>query len=177
MTTSASSIDRARLAMRIVAFGLGIFFIAMSLNKIEWLSHPEVLSQRFTRWLPNASAYAAPYLRHVAIPGAPIFARLVPIGEFLTGLSLLTGVLTQFAAPAALLMILNFHLATSAFSAPDFLRDGTGPPMIAALLALAVAGPLPLSLLDLVKGRRGKTRTFAGANVLGTSAVTSRSGR
>jgi hypothetical protein len=53
------------------------------------------------------------------------------------------------AAAAALAMILNFHLATSSFSSAAFLRDGTGPPMMAALLALALAGsPFSLPLFD-----------------------------
>jgi hypothetical protein len=50
------------------------------------------------------------------------------------------------AAVAALLMVLNFHFATSAFWSIDFLRDGTGFPLLGALLALAIAGKrLPFS--------------------------------
>jgi hypothetical protein len=65
----------------------------------------------------------------------------------MTAMSLLTGLYTNVAAGAALFMILNFHTATSAFSSLDFLRDGTGLPMVAALLALAVSGRrLPYSL-------------------------------
>ena len=119
-----------RLALRIVAFGLGVFFLAMSLNKIAWFGDPDVLAQRFQRWLPMASPYA----------------RIVPVAEFCTAMAMLSGVFTNVAAGAALFMILNFHLATSAFSSPEFLRDGTGPPMIAALIALALAGrDLPFS--------------------------------
>jgi hypothetical protein len=62
------------------------------------------------------------------------------VAEFLTALSMLTGVYTNIAAAAALFMILNFHTATSSFSSIEFLRDGTGPPMFAALIALALAG-------------------------------------
>jgi uncharacterized membrane protein YphA (DoxX/SURF4 family) len=87
------------------------------------------------------------YLQTIAIPGASLFARLVPLGEFITSLSLLTGAYTHVVAGAALLMILNFHFATSAFSSVEFLRDAQGPPMIAALLALALGGRrLPYSL-------------------------------
>lgn len=133
--------------MRILAFGVGVFFLAMSVNKITWLMEPELLAQRFQRWLPNASWYARPYLEAVAIPGAPLFARLVPIGEFLTALALLAGVYTNIAAALALLMIAQFHLATSSYSSLEFLRDGTGPPLFAALIALALTGgPLPMSL-------------------------------
>jgi len=137
----------ARVALRLVAFGLGVFFLAMSYNKLTWLGDPAQLTGRFERWLPNASPYARMYLHYVAIPGGTVFARVVPISEFLTALSMLTGVYVNVAAAAALFMILNFHTATSSFSSIEFLRDGTGPPMIAALLALAVAGRgLPYSL-------------------------------
>jgi uncharacterized membrane protein YphA (DoxX/SURF4 family) len=137
----------AAVALRVVAAGVGLFFLGMSLNKISWLANPELLSERFALWLPTASPYARVYLEAVAIPGAPLFARLVPLAEFCTALALLTGTLTRAAAAAALVMILNFHFATSAFSSGAFLRDGQGPPMIAALLALAIAGDrLPFTL-------------------------------
>jgi uncharacterized membrane protein YphA (DoxX/SURF4 family) len=150
--TSASgragpTVDSTRLALRIVTLGLGVFFLFMSLNKVDWLTNPDLLAQRFHRWLPNAAWYAQPYLRFVAIPGVEAFARLVPIGEFCTAVAMLAGVYTNVAAAAALFMILNFHVATSSFSSWEFLRDGTGPPLVAALVALAVVkGPLPYSL-------------------------------
>ena len=139
--------DGARVALRVVTVGLGIFFLAMSYNKLAWLGDPTQLAARFQRWLPNASPYAHVYLQYVAIPGGVAFARIVPIAEFLTAISLLSGVYTNVAAIAALFMILNFHTATSSFSSIEFLRDGTGPPMFAALIALAIAGHrLPYSL-------------------------------
>jgi hypothetical protein len=35
-------------------------------------------------------------------------------------------------------LMLNFHFGTSAFFAWEFLRDGTGPPVIAALIAMLI---------------------------------------
>lgn len=125
--------------------------LAMSLNKLDWIGHPDLLAQRFERWLPTASPYARADLEGVAIPGAPVFARLVPLGEFLTALAMFSGTFTNVAAGVALLMVLNFHFATSAFWSPEFLRDGTGFPMIAALLALAVSGgSLPYDIPSLL---------------------------
>ena len=144
---SRATHDSTRVALRVVTLGLGIFFLFMSLNKFDWLTTPELLAQRFQRWLPNAAWYAQPYLRWVAIPGADIFARLVPIGEFVTALSMLGGIYTRPAAVAALFMVLNFHTATSSFSSMEFLRDGTGPLLFATLIAVAVSrAPLPFSL-------------------------------
>jgi uncharacterized membrane protein YphA (DoxX/SURF4 family) len=151
-TTSRAEGDAQRangvmLGLRVLSLGLGVFFLAMSLNKIGWLADPTLLTERFERWLPTAAPYARVYLELVAIPGGPVFARLVPIGEFCTALAMFTGVFTNVAAGVALLMILNFHLATGSFSSVEFLRDGTGPPMMAALLALALAGRrLPFAL-------------------------------
>jgi len=138
---------KLRLALRVVAFGVGVFFLAMSYNKRQWLGDPAQLTERFQLWLPSVSPYAQLYLKYVAIPGGSVFARLVPIAEFLTALSMLTGVYTNVAAVMALLMILNFHVATGALSSSEFLRDATGPPMFAALIALAIGGRhLPYSL-------------------------------
>ena len=134
------------MALRIVTLGLGIFFLAMSYNKLAWFGEPSQLTQRLERWLPDAAPYARVYLQALAIPGAELFARIVPIAELLTALSMLTGLYMRIAAAAALFMILNFHTATSSFSSADFLGDATGPPMFAALIAVIVAGRgLPLS--------------------------------
>lgn len=139
--------DNARAGLRVLAIGIGIFFLAMAANKLEWIEHPELLTHRLEQWLPAAAPYAKWYLRTIAIPGAPVFARVVPIAELSIGFALLTGALINVAAGAALVMVLNFHFATSAFSSTEFLRDGTGPPLLAGLLALAMAGTnLPFAI-------------------------------
>ena len=91
-----------------MSVGLGVFFLAMSLNKRDWIGHPDLLAQRFERWLPTASPYARAYLEGIAIPGAPEFARLVPLGEFLAALAMFSGTFTNVAAGVALLMVLKF---------------------------------------------------------------------
>jgi uncharacterized membrane protein YphA (DoxX/SURF4 family) len=157
MVLPAQRERRHAVALRLLTIGLGVFFLAMSYNKVAWVGDPAQLTLRFDRWLPNASPYARVYLQAVAIPGGAVFARIVPIAELLTALSMFTGVYTNIAAMAALFMILNFHTATSSFSSIEFLRDGTGPPMIAALFAVAMAGrSLPYSL----RGRRSAGVSF-----------------
>ncbi len=101
--------------LRILAVMLGVFFVAMSFTKIAWLTDSGILLQRFQQWLPNATPSVRWYLETVCIPGAPLFARLVPIGEFCAGIALIVGFWTRMAAIAAFLMVLNFHFATSAF--------------------------------------------------------------
>ena len=61
--------------------------------------------------------------------------------------ALILGFWTRMAAIVAFLMVLNFHFATSAFWSIDFLRDGTGFPLLGGLLAIAISGKrLPFSV-------------------------------
>jgi uncharacterized membrane protein YphA (DoxX/SURF4 family) len=134
-------------ALRVLAVMLGVFLVAMSLTKVAWLTDSSILLQKLQQWLPNAPPSVRWYLETVCIPGAPLFARLVPIGEFCAGIALIVGFWTRMAAIAAFLMVLNFHFATSAFWSPAFLKDGTGLPVLGGLLALAISGSrLPLSV-------------------------------
>jgi uncharacterized membrane protein YphA (DoxX/SURF4 family) len=128
------------LALRILALCVGVFFLAMAANKIAWLTNSDLLLERFQRWAPHARPWVRWYLEKIAIPGAPVFARVVPIAEFCTSMALIIGFWPRLAAALALLMVLNFHFATASFWATDFLRDGTGPPLLGALLALAIGG-------------------------------------
>ena len=119
----------------------------MGVSKLAWITNPDLLSQRFQRWLPDAAPYARVYLETIAMPAVPLFARLVPLSELATGLALAAGLWSHIVAAVSLVMVLNFHVATSAFSSTEFLRDGTGLPVLAGLLAIALAGRrLPFTL-------------------------------
>jgi uncharacterized membrane protein YphA (DoxX/SURF4 family) len=136
------------LGLRLLAVLLGVFFIGMCSSKIAWLTNSGILQQKFEMiFLPKAPPIVRWYLETVCIPGAPLFARLVPLGELAAGLALILGFWTRMAAIAAFLMVLNFHFATSAFWSIDFLRDGTGLPVLGGLLAIAISGArLPFSV-------------------------------
>ena len=136
------------LGLRLLAVLLGVFFLGMCSSKIAWLTNSGILQQKFeTIFLPKAPPIVRWYLETVCIPGAPLFARLVPLGELAAGLALILGFWTRMAAIAAFLMVLNFHFATSAFWSIDFLRDGTGLPVLGGLLAIAISGArLPFSV-------------------------------
>lgn len=125
-------------AFRVLGIGVGVFFIAMAMNKVQWLSQPDLLLNRFVKWAPVATAPVRWYLQHVAIPAAPLLARAIPIGEFSVGVAFILGIAVRPAAILALFLVLNFHFGTSAFFAWEFLRDGTGPPLLAALIAMAI---------------------------------------
>jgi uncharacterized membrane protein YphA (DoxX/SURF4 family) len=143
------------LGLRVFAVFLGVFFVAQSLNKIAWLGDPQLLLGRFTRWAPTARPEVRWYLQTIATPAAPLLARLIPAGEFMTGLALILGVWMRPAAVLALFLVLNFHFGTAAFYAWDFLRDGTGPPVIGGLIGLAIgARGLPFTIEGLVRSAR-----------------------
>lgn len=147
-TRGAAAAPSAGIGLRLLAVGIGIFFLGMCSTKIAWFTNSDILLQKFQMiFLPKAPPIVRWYLETVCIPGAPLFARLVPLGELAAGLSLIVGFWTRMAATVAFLMVLNFHFATSAFWSVDFLRDGTGLPLLGGLLALAIAGSrLPFSV-------------------------------
>src|SRR5438067_1779464 len=102
--------------IRVLAIMVGIFFLGMCSSKIAWLIDSSILLNKFqTIFLPKAPPAVRWYLETVCIPGAPLFARLVPLGEFAAGMSLILGFWTRMAAIVAFLMVLNFHFVTSAF--------------------------------------------------------------
>lgn len=141
------AIGSTAVALRVLSLGLGVFFVAMSMNKIAWLTNANLLSDRFVRWAPTASPSVRWYLDTIALPVAPVLARAIPISEFCVGLSFVVGLWIRPAAAIALFLVLNFHFGTSALYAWEFLRDGTGPPVLAALVALVIGGrSLPLTI-------------------------------
>lgn len=147
-TRGAAVASSGAFGLRLLAIFLGVFLIGMSTTKIAWLTDSSILMQKFqTIFLPKAPPIVRWYLETICIPGAPLFARLVPLGEFAAGAALIAGFWTRMAAVVAFLMVLNFHFATSAFWSIDFLRDGTGLPVLGGLLAIAISGSrLPFSV-------------------------------
>ncbi len=143
-TGGTSAQGRALAVLRIL---IGVFLIAEGAAKIGWLLDADPLSERLASYLRDGVPAARWYLRTVAIPGVELFARLVVIGEVGAGIALVLGVSTRLVATLALLMVINFHVASSAIFRPSFLSSGYGLPVVGALLALVMGGKgLPWSL-------------------------------
>lgn len=135
------------IGLRVLACMLGLFFIFNALDKMAWLTDSGILAERLRGWLENAPPGTRWYIETVAMPGVPLFARLVPVAELTAGASLVLGFWTRLAATVAFLMVANFHIARGFIYAPEFLIDGTGFPVLGGLLALAIGGSrLPLSI-------------------------------
>ncbi len=126
---------------------MGGFLVLMAFGKTGWLFDSGPLADELWGWRESAPPLSRWYLDTVAIPGAPVFARLVPVGEFLTGAALVVGFRARLAAGIALLMVLNFHFAMGLLFQLAYLTNGYGPPVVGSLAALAL-GParLPFSL-------------------------------
>jgi uncharacterized membrane protein YphA (DoxX/SURF4 family) len=137
----------AATALRVLSMFLGVFFIFEGLGKIAWFSDSGQLAGALQGWLKDAAPTSRWYLETFAIPGVPMFARLVPLGELLGGAAMLAGFWTRIAALAAFLMVLNFHVASGAIFQYRFLTNGFGLPVLGGLLALAIGGSrLPWSI-------------------------------
>lgn len=141
---SGNAPARGLTALRIL---LGIFFIFEAIGKSSWLMDSAPLVKQLTGWLQNATPMNRWYLDTVCLPGAAVFARLVLFGEAAAGTALVLGVYTRLAALLAMLMVLNFHVASGAIFQYSFFTNGYGLPVVGGLLALAIGGAaLPLSL-------------------------------
>ena len=112
----------------------------MGLNKVAWLADSSILMHKFDIFLKGAPPGTQWYIDTIAKPGVPVFARIVPIAEFSTAAALILGFWMRLAAALALVMVLNFHVATGELFTREFLLDGAGLPLLGALLALAIAG-------------------------------------
>jgi uncharacterized membrane protein YphA (DoxX/SURF4 family) len=139
--------NREASGLAVLRLLLGVFFVAEGLGKYAWLFKSEALAARLAAWQAGANEWSAWYLQHVALPYAPVFARLVVLGELACGVALLLGIYTRAAAAIGLFMVLNFHVASGALFRVDFLTNGYGLPVLGGLLALAIgAGRLPWSV-------------------------------
>ncbi len=134
-------------SLRLLSVVMGGFLVLMGLGKAGWLFDSGPLSDELWGWRESAPALSVWYLDTVAIPGVPLFARVVPIAELLTGAALILGFRARLAAAVALLMVLNFHFASGILFQVTYLTNGYGPPVVGSLAALALgAARLPFSL-------------------------------
>lgn len=141
------AVNKQAAGLTVVRISLGVFFMFESINKLSWLPDSATLVKQFNEWLQSAPPSSRWYLETVAIPAAPILARVVMLGELALGLGLLAGVWVRLAAALGFLMVLNFHFAAGRVFQYSFLTNGYGLPVLGGLLALAIGGSkLPWSL-------------------------------
>ena len=143
------AIDRQGTGFVVLRMCLGVFFIVQAITKLGWFMDSSILGGQFDLWLQNAArgSISQAYLQRIAMPGVAIFARLVPLGEFVCGAALLVGFWTPIFAFVAFLMVLNYQIASGAILQLSYLANRSGLPVLAATLALAIGGVrLPWSI-------------------------------
>jgi len=134
------------VALRVLSVAMGVFLVFMGLSKLEWFLDGGLLTQQLLQWRGQASPLARWYLETIALPAAPIFARVVPAAELASGTALILGVGVRPVAGLALLMVVNFHIAADVMFRYEYLWNAYGPPVLGALAALSIGGKqLPFS--------------------------------
>jgi uncharacterized membrane protein YphA (DoxX/SURF4 family) len=108
---SGSKESQALACLRI---STGLFFLYQGWQKLAAGTHfTHGLSQTLQAWAAsNSFPWYKVFLLQVAIPHAALFAQLVTWGEIAIGVSFLLGFAIRFSAPCAILMNLNYLLAT-----------------------------------------------------------------
>ena len=135
------------VALRLLGLAIGLFLVFNGLDKVAWFFDSRILAERLDGWLANAAPGVRWYIETLAAPGVPLFARIVPLAELMTGVALIVGFWTRLMAFVALMMVANFNFARGMFHSGEFLTDGVGLPVVGGLLALTIAGVrLPFSV-------------------------------
>ena len=110
------AIDRTRAGITILRVCLGVFFVFEGIGKLRWLADSSVLSAQLASWAQAPTGSMSHwYLNRIAQPGVFYFARLVPLGELVSGAALIAGFWTPLFAFLAFFMALNFQIASGAF--------------------------------------------------------------
>ena len=140
MIATARPSGRAHtVAFVVLRICIGVFMFFFGFEKLSWLLDATPLTMQLETWLLNAPPASRWYLERV-IPGAPVFARLLPVGAMAGGLALACGFWTRIAAALSLVVVLSLQLGAGAMFRYAYLADASGLPVVGALLALVVGG-------------------------------------
>lgn len=136
---NAASGSAQILALAMLRVSLGVFMFFFGLEKAQWLLDATPLATQLSLWLPEAPPASRWYLERI-IPGAPVFARVVPLGAMVGGIALALGFWTRIAAAVSLVMVISLQLGAGSMFRYAYLMDASGLPLVGGLLALMVGG-------------------------------------
>ena len=128
-----------RAALVLLRIFIGVYMFFFGFEKASWLLDATPLTVQLSGWLLNAPPATRWYLDRV-IPGAPVFARIMPLGAMIGGLALTIGFWTRIAAAVSLVVVLSLQFAAGAMFRYAYLTDASGLPLVGALLALIIGG-------------------------------------
>jgi uncharacterized membrane protein YphA (DoxX/SURF4 family) len=142
----AESVKGQAVALVIIRIAAGIAIFFFGFHRAGWLIDAAPLTAQLSAWLPTANVASRWYLERV-LPGAPVFARLIPAGAMLGGIALVLGCWTRMAAGLCLLVVLSVEVAEGSIFRYAFLAETGRLTLAAVLLGLMIGGGrLPLSL-------------------------------
>ena len=128
-------------AMLVLRVALGVFMFFFGLQRASWVLDATPLATQLAAWLPDAPPASRWYLERM-IPGAPVLARLVPLGTMTSGVALALGLWTRIAAAISLVLVLSLQLGAGSMFRYAYLMDASGLPLVGGLLALIVGGEI-----------------------------------
>ena len=126
-------------ALLLLRVFLGVFMFFFGFEKSSWLIDATPLAAQLASWLPDAPPASQWYLERV-IPGAPVFARVVPLGAMAGGIALVLGFWTRIAAAISLVVVLSLQLPAGSMFRYAYLMDASGLPLVGGLVALMIGG-------------------------------------
>lgn len=127
------------VALMVLRVCLGVFMFFFGVERASWLVDAAPLSTQFASWLVDATPASRWYLERV-IPGAPVLARVVPLGAAVSGIALALGFWTRIAAALSLVVVLSLQLGAGSMFRLAYLNDAGGLPVVGGLLALMIGG-------------------------------------
>jgi uncharacterized membrane protein YphA (DoxX/SURF4 family) len=126
-------------ALTLLRIAIGIFMFFFGFDKVRWLIDGTPLATQLSSWLLVAPAPSRWYLERI-IPGAPVFARAVPLAAMISGIALTLGLWTRIAAAVSIVAVLSLQLGAGAMFRYAYLMDASGLPLLGGLLALMIGG-------------------------------------
>lgn len=134
---NARSMAWALLLLRLF---VGAKFLQAGIDKWHWLGTNQLAAQ-LTKWThgdsPAAYSSYIDFLNRYVMPHAPVFTYLVVLGEVAVGVCLILGLMSRLVALPALMMSINYLLATWNLGAS---YQGLNEAFIALELALLLTG-------------------------------------
>jgi uncharacterized membrane protein YphA (DoxX/SURF4 family) len=104
---------RERQAMAFLRIAAGLFFLGVGFEKFRNPDFPALMADAVKAWASaHPQAVYQAFLETVVLPNHVFFARFVTWAELLVGASYVTGGLMRYSAPLAVLLNVNFLLAT-----------------------------------------------------------------
>src|SRR5687768_17021126 len=91
-------------ALVLLRLFLGVFMFFFGLDRASWLLDATPLAAQLSSWLLDAPPASRWYLERI-IPGAPVFARVVPLAAMLGGTALALGFWARIAAAVSLVVV------------------------------------------------------------------------